>query len=284
MAVPTVEKLKPLSEPASTPTDQQCGLFELPPELRLSIYEMLFAQLSNTAGSDRKDLEFLAALLYTSKRLFMEARPAFLKHADETVDRLKLKKAVAENDYKFGPRASRSRIEYYNSYLDRKRDFNRASQAVACVKQSEILLGRWRLEKTMKNHLEPFRKRTYCDLIGFEDTYLEDLISWVTLGGMTARPSVAEYYGLVDSGDKGSDYEEFISRDLRAPSMGRPLNYFAPRTYTCSAPLSNTIVADTLPHGFPAEHSNLQTKDGSSDHGDHGTEGKGSSNSDPEHR
>ena len=62
-------------------TNQRCRLLELPTELRLTIYEYVFASLAFNGGT--QELYHLTALLCMAREVFSEAGSVFLKYNDE---------------------------------------------------------------------------------------------------------------------------------------------------------------------------------------------------------
>lgn len=66
----------------NTNASPTCPFLRLPTELRLHIYDLLFASLAkpDLTGSTGLQLLNIPAVLYTSPQLFQEAVPAFLYH------------------------------------------------------------------------------------------------------------------------------------------------------------------------------------------------------------
>lgn len=77
--------IQPDATPASIPNGS-CHLLNLPPELRLNIYDTVFESLATDATY--QELKYYTALLFTNKQIFSEAISSFHKHEKQLSSRL----------------------------------------------------------------------------------------------------------------------------------------------------------------------------------------------------
>lgn len=81
----TKEIALPPNDDSTSIPNGHCHLLDLPPELRLYIYDTVFESLATSATY--QELEYHTALLYTNKQIFSEAIPFVRKHQNESTRR-----------------------------------------------------------------------------------------------------------------------------------------------------------------------------------------------------